>query len=131
MSSAYLKILKSSRKRELADYQRRKSQLETIRENYSAFDDYASDVNEYILRAADNGQDGIQISNGANTSRAALGGLDGGSGDSDLSSSRSYINAEITRVQNKIDELNKDIKRLSSQISDAEREEKEKAKENQ
>lgn len=125
MSSAFYKRQLRTTRDNLADYKKRKSQLEDIRNSYSAFDGCAADLNQYCSSASYHIQCGIVISGGSNDSGSLFSGRDSGSGDGNISSSRNWINSEIRRVQDKIDELNRSVNRLNTTIALEEQRERE------
>lgn len=128
MSSQYYKNLLKTAKGSLSEYKKRKEQLEAIRDNYSMFDSYATDLNDYCSSALSHSYSGIIISGGSNDASSVLGKHDSGSGDDNLSYSKSYINTEIRRVQDKIDELGRNINSYNTSIAREEKKEKEAAK---
>ncbi len=123
MSSAYYKRLLSKAQDELKKYKKRKGELEAIWSYYGSFDSDASELNQYYGRASGFIQEAVKISGGSVDVRELWGKLDWGSNDGNLSSSRTYVNIELTRVSNKIRELNDQIAYLKRMI------EKEKARE--
>jgi hypothetical protein len=127
MSSQYYKGLLKTAKGNLSDYKKRMGQLEIIRDNYSILDSYATDLNKCCSTTLSNSYSGIKVSGGSNDASLVFGKQDSGSGDNNLSSSRSYINAEIRRVQDKIDELERNINSYNTSITQEERKEKEAA----
>lgn len=125
MSSQYYKNLLKTVKSNLSEYKKRKVQLEEIRDNFSMFDDYAIDLNNYCSSALNNSYLGIMISGGSNDASSIFGKYDSGSGDNNLSYSRSYINTELRRVQDKIDEMERNINLYKNSIVQEEKKEKE------
>lgn len=128
MNSAAYKRQLSGKKGALSDYKKRRSQLETIRSGFSAFDGPAADLNRYCSAVSSDIQSGITVSGGFNDAGAMWRERDSGTGDVNLSSSKNYINLEIQQVQEKIDELNRTIDNLSTTIAREEKKEKEEAK---
>lgn len=131
MLSRYYKNLLSTAKTNLTNYKKRKSQLEAIRDDYSMFDGYATDLNNCCTLASTNSRLGIVISGGSNDVGSVFGRKDGGTADDYLSSSKEYIKAEIRRVNSKIEELERDIRSYNTKIKqEEEREEDEREKQN-
>lgn len=124
MSSAYYKRLLAQEEKELKDYKKRKTELESIRSNYRSFDTDANDLNRHYMNIFNYIRSAIIISGGSNDPSGLWGRMDTGSGDTHLSSSRSCVDAEITRVENKIFNLMNYINYLKAMIADEEAKEK-------
>lgn len=124
MSSQYYKRLLSSVNISLSGYRKRKSQLETIRDNYSLFDSYANDLNGYCDSCSINSSMGIVITGGSNDTSSVIGAKDEGAGDDNLSSSKEYIKAEIRNVNSKIEELERSSNYYNSKIRQEEQRER-------
>ena len=127
MSSQYYKNLLKTAKSSLSEYKKRKEQLEEICNNYSMFDYYATDLNDYCSSALNNSYSGIMISGGSNDASSVFGKQDSGSSDNNLSYSKSYINTEIRRVRDKIDEIERNVNAYNTSIAQEEKKEKEAA----
>lgn len=127
MSSAYYRSLLAAKRKELANYEKRKSQLQVILSGYSAFDNNASDLNQSCRNTLRGIQNGIKVTSGSNNAGEMWRKNDSGSGDEHLYNSRSYINSELRRVENKISELNRAIRSLIATIAREEAREREKA----
>lgn len=126
MSSQYYKSLLKTAKSSLSEYKKRKEQLESIRDSYSIFDSCAIDLNDCCSSALSSSCLGIMISGGgSNDASSVFGKYDSGSSDDNLSYSKSYINAEIRRVQDKIEELGSNINSYNTSIDREEKREKE------
>lgn len=131
MSSAYYRRLKSDRERELRDYKKRKSQLESIKKDYtSAFENNASDINRQSRNVSEGIKSAIHTSGGSVSAADVWKNAESGLGDSDLSSSYTYTCAEYNRVVNRISDLEREIARLQNiirQEEEKERKEREEA----
>jgi aryl-alcohol dehydrogenase-like predicted oxidoreductase len=125
MSSQYYKRLLKAAQTDLSNYKKRKQQLEAIQNNYSIFDDYAADVNNYCTSASLNSSLGIVISGGYNDTSNVFGKKDSGAGDDNLSMSKNYINTEILQVLDKIEALEQSINTYRTLIIIEEQKEKE------
>lgn len=131
MSSFYFNNLKWSKQRELESYKRRKSQLETIRNNISGdFEDNAWGLNQEFRNVRQCSRYGIRIGTGSfEGSGTVWTAAEYGCGDSNLSQAENNVISEINRVDEKIAELEQEISRLNVQISQArQREEAERKK---
>lgn len=128
MGSRQLKTQLRGTKNELANYKRRKEQLERIRDGYLVFDDYALDLNEDCTLASSNSSSGIVILGGSNDPGKIWSKKDNGSYDGQLLESKNYTNLEIQRVEQKITDLNSKIGNLESEIEQAEKQENNKKK---
>lgn len=117
MSSQFYRDLLNGAKSDLSNYKRRKRELESILRSYSQFDTFASDLNLQCGNASASSYSGIRISGGSNDVYSVFEVNDGGSGDNNLSSSRSYVNLEIQRVQNKISELESSVRLYQTSLA--------------
>lgn len=127
MSSQYYKNLLRNAKGDLADYKKRKSQLEAIKNAYYGFENYATSLNDNCNALRTNMNIGIKLSGGKNDPTSVIGKSDAGAADINLFSSKDYINTEIRRVQGKIEELESDISSYKRSIEAEEQKEKEEA----
>lgn len=127
MSSAYYRKMLRDREKELSNYKKRKNALQGILNSYRAFDADASDLNRYCRNAADGMRYGIKTSGGGVDPDRLWGSIDRGTGDGNVSESRNYVNAEMLRVDRKIQELNAEIERLRALIRREEQREREEA----
>lgn len=125
IGSDYYKRELRAEKDDLANYEKRKSQLETIRNNYSVFDGYAADLNSYCSASSSSMQCGVVISGGSNDTGILFRNQDNGSWDENMANSRNYINVELRAVQDRINELQASINRLNKTIASEEKMEKE------
>lgn len=127
MSSAYYRSIKYDREKQLRDYQKRKSQLEDIRQNlYGDFDNNVFDINDRCAKVAGKIEDAIQIYGGSAAASAMWRRMDNGRSDWDMSSCLNNVSSEYGRVCQKITELEKEIRNLEGKIrqeEEAERQE--------
>ena len=125
MSSSYYKSILKTKKNDLKNYKERKTQLNSIKNGYSAVNSHASDLNVYYKRIVTNIGSGISIIGGANNADDLWRITDDGTGDTNLSTSKASINTEIQRVNDMIESLNDDIAWLNKKIAEEERKERE------
>ena len=115
-----LKQDKKDTEKELKKYEKRLKEVKAIRKDLDdACDDYVSDINGKVRSAVN------QFGGGVNSGSAGVDGVlspllqKGVYEDADLSSCRSDLSREISRIEDKIGELKREIRTLDSSIADA------------
>ena len=130
MSSAYYRSIKYDREKQLRDYQKRKSQLEDIRQNlYGDFDNNVFDINDRCVKVAGKIEDAIQIYGGSAAASAMWRRMDNGRSDWEMRSCLNNVSSEYGRVCQKITELEKEIRNLEGKIRQEEEAERQEAME--
>ena len=120
---ASLSDLKQDRKdaeKKLRQYEKRLKEIKSIRGNLDkTCEDHVSDINGKIRSALSDFNNGLNKGT-TNVENAVSPILQFGVyEDSDLTSCRSDLGREITRIEGKIEELKREIRRLKSDIEDA------------
>ena len=115
-----LKQDKKDAEKKLRQYEKRLKEVKSIRGDLDkACQDYVSDINTKIRNALSDFNSGLSTGS-ANVENAITPILQCGVyDDSNLSSCRADLGSEITRIEGKIEELKKEIRRLNSDIEDA------------
>lgn len=115
-----LKQDKKDAEKKLRQYEKRLKEVKSIRGDLDkACQDYVSDINTKIRNALSDFNSGLSTGS-ANVENAITPILQSGVyDDSNLSSCRADLGSEITRIEGKIEELKKEIRRLKSDIEDA------------
>ncbi len=112
---------KEDAEKDLKKYKKRLKEIKQIRSDLSSVDeDYRDDINKKLDSALSNLINGI--GSDRQEYRTAISSLkqSGISGDTNLSECKSYLDQEVTRINNKIEATSQDIQDLSSRIDDAE-----------
>ena len=119
-SLSYLKQALKDAEKKLKQYERRLKEVKSICGNLDkACQDYVSDINKKIRDALSDFSSGLSTGS-ANVENAITPILQSGVyDDSNLSSCRSDLGSEITRIEGKIEELKREIRILKSDIEDA------------
>lgn len=115
-----LKQDKKDAEKELKKYEKRLKEVKAIRTDLdNACDDYVSDINNKVRSALS------EFGRGVNAGGVGVDGVvspllqQGVYEDSNLSSCRSDLGREITRIENKIETLRREIRSLDASIDDA------------
>lgn len=115
-----LKQDKKDAEKELKKYEKRLKEVKAIRTDLdNACDDYVTDINNKVRSALS------EFGRGVNAGGAGVDGVvspllqQGVYEDSNLSSCRSDLGREITRIENKIETLRREIRSLDASIDDA------------
>lgn len=115
-----LKQDKKDAEKELKKYEKRLKEVKAIRTDLdNACDDYVSDINNKVRSALS------EFGRGVNAGGVGVDGVvspllqQGVYEDSNLSSCRSDLGREITRIENKIETLRREIRSLNASIDDA------------
>lgn len=116
------KILTNNRK--LRQYKSRLSQLQTIRNNYYYFDNYANDLNTKCRNTINRFRNGLKIQGGTNNVDEIFKTNDLGRSDGYINESENNINAEIRRVQQVITELERTISADTNKMNEEKAKEK-------
>lgn len=119
-SLSNLKQDKKEAEKKLKQYKKRLKEVKSIRGDLDkACQDYVPDINKKIRDALSDFSSGLSTGS-ANVENAITPILQSGVyDDSNLSSCRSDLGSEITRIEGKIEELEREIRRLKSDIEDA------------
>ena len=115
-----LKQDKKDAEKELKKYEKRLKEVKAIRTDLdNACDDYVTDINNKVRSALS------EFGRGVNAGGVGVDGVvspllqQGVYEDSNLSSCRSDLGREITRIENKIETLRREIRSLDASIDDA------------
>ena len=115
-----LKQDKKDAEKELKKYEKRLKEVKAIRTDLdNACDDYVTDINNKVRSAL--GEFGRGVNAGGAGVDSVVSPLlqQGVYEDSNLSSCRSDLGREITRIENKIETLRREIRSLDASIDDA------------